>query len=290
MDPPPVLEPAHGIAPASPLRIFAAGHVVAAPGAVRQAQLLAVGGAAEVVAVVMECWVALPDDALEAVELLIGATVAATVAGLGVRPRCAAPVSHCPPRGDPGTIAAMGTQYGAIVHGRRVDTDAASTVEARPVAGGSVVALIAVQGDLATPSLESVKGAFARVAGATDGAALTLARSAPPPPYASGVAVVLLVDDVAHVASTGGARCYRERRGVLEELAAGVHAAESGDTFVAASHASLRVGHAFFTTKIEAANDAAFRNDALDGALAAALAAMSAPTSGLVALAAARVH
>ena len=86
MDPPAVLEPAHGIAPALPLRTFAAGHGVAAPGAVRQVELLAVGGAAEVATVVMECWVALPDDALEAVELLIGATVAATVAGLGVRP------------------------------------------------------------------------------------------------------------------------------------------------------------------------------------------------------------
>jgi hypothetical protein len=179
----------------------------------------------------------------------------------------------------------MGTQYGAIVHGRRVDTDVASTVEARSVEGGRVVALISVQGDLATPSLESVKGAFARVARVTEGVAVTLAGSAPPPPYASGVGVVLLFDRVVHVAARGGARCYRERGGVLEELAAGVHDAEPGDVLVAASHASLGVGRAFFTTEIQAAADAEFRNDRLDAALDAALASYSA----LVAVAAARV-
>lgn len=179
----------------------------------------------------------------------------------------------------------MGRQYGAIVHGRRVDTDVASTVETRPVEGGRVVALVAVQGNLATPSLESVKGALARVARVTDGVAATLAAAAPPPPYASGVAVVLLFDDVAHVATTGGARCYRERSGVLEQLAAGVHDAQSGDAFVAASHASLHVGRAFFTTAIQAAADAEFRNDALDAALASALA----PYSEFVAVAAARI-
>jgi hypothetical protein len=181
-------------------------------------------------------------------------------------------------------MASMSTQYGALVHGRRVDTDVASTVEARQVAGEPVVALVAVQGDLATPSLESVKGAFARLAGLTDGAR-TIAASAPPPPYASGVAVVLLVANVAHVASTGGARCYRERRGALELLAAGAHDVEPGDAFVAASHASLRVGSALFTTAIAAGAGAEFRNDALDAALAAALA----PYSALVAVAAAHV-
>jgi hypothetical protein len=180
----------------------------------------------------------------------------------------------------------MATQYGALVHGRRVDADAASTVEARSVEGGRVVALVAVQGALATPSLEGVKGALARVAHVTDGTAATLAAATPPPPYASGVSVVLLLGDVARVASTGGARCYRERGGVLEELAAGVHDAAPGDAFVAASHASLRVGQAFFTTAIQPAGDAEFRNDALDAALASALA----PYSALVAVAAARIH
>lgn len=179
----------------------------------------------------------------------------------------------------------MRTQYGAIVHGRRVDTDVASSVEARPNAEGRVVALVAVQGDLATPSLESVKGAFARAAQVNEGAAKTIAGSAPPPPYASGVGVVLLFGEVAHVAATGGARCYRERRGVLAELAAGAHAVESGDAFIAASHASLQPGRAFFTTQIQAGGDAEFRNDTLDAALQSALA----PYSALIAVAAARV-
>lgn len=188
-------------------------------------------------------------------------------------------------RDDPGTMATMGTQYGAIVHGRRVDTDVASTVEARSVEGRRVVALVAVQGDLATPSLESVKGAFARVAGVTDGTAVTLAAAAPPIPYASGVGVVLLLDEVAYVATTGGACCYRERGGILEELAAGVHDVASGDAFVAASHSSLRVGGAFFATEIQPAADAEFRNHTLDHALDSALAAYSA----LVAVAAAHI-
>jgi hypothetical protein len=166
----------------------------------------------------------------------------------------------------------MGTQYGALVHGRRVDTDVASTVETRSVEQGRVVALIAVQGNLATPSLEGVKGALARVERVTDGTARTLAAATPPPPYASGASVVVLLGDVAHVATTGGARCYRERDGALAELAAGVHDVKSGDAFIAASHAGLRVGQAFFTTPIAAAGDAEFRNDALDAALASALA------------------
>lgn len=177
----------------------------------------------------------------------------------------------------------MSTQYGALVHGRRVDKDVASSVEASALEG--VVALVAVQGDLATPSLESVKGAVARVQQVSDGVAATIARSAPPPPYASGVAVVVLVGEVAHVAITGAARCYRERGGVLEELAAGAHAVASGDALVAASHASLQVGRAFFTTPIDAGGGAAFRNDALDAALTAALA----PYAALIAVAAARV-
>lgn len=178
----------------------------------------------------------------------------------------------------------MGTQYGALVHGRRVDTDVASTVETRSVEQGRVVALIAVQGNLATPSLEGVKGALARVERVTDGTAKTLAAATPPPPYASGASVMLLLGDDAHVATTGAARCYRERDGALAELAAGVHEVKSGDAFVAASH-GLRVGQAFFTTPIAAAGDAEFRNDALDAALASALASYP----GLVAVAAARV-
>lgn len=182
-------------------------------------------------------------------------------------------------------MPAMAAHYGALVHGRRADTDVASTVEARPIADGRLVALIAVQGDLATPSLESVKGALARVVSVTDGLAGKLATSAPPPPYAKGVAVVLLLGSVVHVAATGGARCYRERGGALAELAAGVHAAEPGDAFIAASHASLRVGPAFFTAPIQPASAAEFRNDTLDAALESALA----PYPALVAVSAARV-
>lgn len=179
----------------------------------------------------------------------------------------------------------MATQYGAIVHGRRSDTDAASTVETHSVDEGRVVALVAVQGNLATPSLEGVKVAFARLARVTDGSAAALAAATPPPPYCSGASVVLLLGNVAHVAATGGARCYRERGGALAELAAGVHDVRPGDAFVAASHAGLHAGRAFFTTATRTAVDAGFRNDALDAALASALA----PYSTFLAVAAARV-
>lgn len=182
-------------------------------------------------------------------------------------------------------MATMGTQYGAIVHGRRADIDAASSVEARPAEAGRVVALVAVQGNLATPSLEGVKGAFARLARVSDGAAATLAAATPPAPYCSGASVVLLLGDVAHVATTGGARCYRERGGILEELAAGTHDARPGDAFVAASHAGLHVGQSLFTTEVRTAAGAEFRNDTLDAALESALA----PYSIFVAVAAARI-
>jgi len=183
-------------------------------------------------------------------------------------------------------MGAMATQYGALVHGRRVAADVASSVEARALADGQLVALVAVQGDLATPSLECVKGAFARVEAASERAAVTLATAAPPPPYASGVAVVLVFGGVAHVATTGAARCYRERGGLLAALPAGAHEVMPGDAWIAASHASLVVGRRFFTTEELADGDAAFRNDGLDAALASALA----PYPELVAVAAAWVR
>ncbi len=159
------------------------------------------------------------------------------------------------------------SSYGALVHGP--PANAASTVEARTLNGARVIALIAVQGDLATPSLESVKGALARLAHGTEAAKLTAA--APPPPYASGVAVVLLAGDHAHVATTGGGRCYRERDGILHELGAGAHDVRSGDALIAASHASLEVDRRFFTTAVEPSASEEFRNDTLDDALASAL-------------------
>lgn len=174
------------------------------------------------------------------------------------------------------------SSYGAFVHGR--PANAASTVEARTLDGARVIALIAVQGDLATPSLESVKGAFVRLANASEAARLTAA--APPPPYASGVAVVLLAGERAHVATTGGARCYRERDGLLHELGAGAHDVRSGDALIAASHPNLAVDRRFFTSAVAPPSSEEFRNDTLDGALESALAAY--PSSGF-AVSAARV-
>ena len=63
-----------------------------------------------------------------------------------------------------------------------------------------------------------------------------------------------------------------------------MHDTRPGDALVAASH-GLREGQAFFTGERAAAGDGEFRNDALDAALASALAAY--PT--LVAVAAARI-
>ncbi len=172
------------------------------------------------------------------------------------------------------------------MHGQRVDTDVAATVEASSLADGPLTVLLAVQGDLATPSLESVKTAFARVTTVTDDTAKKLTAAAPPHPYASGVAVVLLLGDRAHVATSGRARCFRERAGLLEQLASGAHPTQSGDTYLAASHPDLREGHGFFTAPIEPTHDAEFRNDTLDAALASALA----PYPALIAVAAARIH
>lgn len=168
------------------------------------------------------------------------------------------------------------------MHGR--PANAASTVEARTLDGARVIALIAVQGDLATPSLESVKSVFGRLAQGTEAAKLIAA--APPPPYASGVAVVLLAGDRAHVAVSGGGRCYRERDGVLHELGAGAHDVRSGDALIAASHATLEVDRRFFTTAAPPPASEEFRNDTLDDALESALEGY--PPSGF-AVSAARV-
>ncbi len=177
--------------------------------------------------------------------------------------------------------------YGALVLGNRAGPDACSTVEARTVDGSPrIVMLAAVQGDLATPALEAIKGALVKVARADESVAAKLAAAAPPPPYASGVAVVLLEGARAFVASTGTARCYLERGGKLEAVAAGSYDLAPGDAILAASHSGLTAGSAFFEAGLPVALDDEFRNNGLDGALAEAL---SRDVSKLIAVAAARV-
>jgi hypothetical protein len=176
--------------------------------------------------------------------------------------------------------------YGALALGKRTGPDACSTVEARTVDGTArVVMLTAVQGDLATPSLEAIKGGLAKIARADESAALKLAGAAPPPPYASGVAVVLLVGARAFVASTGAARCYLERGGKLEAIAAGTYDLAPGDAILAASHAGLTAGQAFFDPGVPSAPDDELSNNRLDAALETAL---SRAAGAFIAVAAAR--
>jgi hypothetical protein len=193
------------------------------------------------------------------------------------------PHVHVPRRANPGDDALMNpSSYGAVIHGHRAD--AVSTVEARTLGGARVIALIAVHGDLATPSLESVKGELARLTLGTEAARMVAA--APPAPWAAGVAVVLLAGDHAHVATGGGARCYRERDGILHELGPGAHDLRSGDALIASSHATLQIDRPFFTSAAAPVASPEFRNDTLDAALDSALEAY--PSSGF-SVAAARI-
>ena len=177
--------------------------------------------------------------------------------------------------------------YGALALGNRIGPDACSTVEQRTVDGSPrIVMLAAVDGDLATPALEAIKGALAKVAQADETVAAKLAAAAPPPPYASGVAVVLLEGARAFVASKGAARCYLDRGGKLEELAPGVYELGPGDAILAASRSGLTVGDAFFDATVPSVPNDEFRNNGLDEALEKALARAA---SKLIAVAAARV-
>lgn len=175
--------------------------------------------------------------------------------------------------------------YGALVHGARSGPDAASTVESRGAAS-PIVLLCAVAGDLATPALESIKGAFGKVAQADEATAAKLAAAAPPPPYASAVAVVLLAGSRAFVATKGAARCYLERAGALAALDAGTVDLAEGEAIVAASRAALATGSPFFQGPAASPAERGFRNDGLDAALEEALGQV---TGALVAVAAARV-
>ena len=166
----------------------------------------------------------------------------------------------------------MRSLFGALTFGSRDGADACSTVESRTVDERRLYLLLAVTGDLATATLESVKGAFVKVASVDAAAAAKLVAAAPPPPYAAGVAVVLLANGRAAVATAGHARCYRERAGPLEELAPGVHDLVPGDVVLAASHSCLPLGRPFFVTEAPRATDDTFRNDSLDSVLEAALA------------------
>jgi hypothetical protein len=148
-------------------------------------------------------------------------------------------------------------------------------VEARTVEGKRVVMLAAVQGDLATPALESIKGAFARLVRTDESAAATLIAAAPPAPYAAGIAIALLAGARAWVGAAGEARCYREHGGVLEPAAGGLTLGP-GDSILTVSHAGLEVGSAFFARDVRDARSIgdgdAFSNSTLDAALGSALA------------------
>lgn len=190
----------------------------------------------------------------------------------------------------------MSILYGALAVGRRSGPDACSTVESRAVEGGEgpsrLVLLAAVEGDLATPALEAMKGAFAKVMKADEGAAIKLVSAAPPPPYASGIAVVLLEGARAFVATKGAARCYLERSekpehpAKLEAIAPGFYELSPGDAIVVASRAGLTTGCALFDGGLVSPKDEGFHNDGLDAALERAL---SGTVGSLVAVSAARV-
>ncbi len=178
--------------------------------------------------------------------------------------------------------------YGALTLGARSGPDACATVEARMIDGPTrVVMLAAVQGVLATPSLEGIKSALAKLSHADVAAAAKLAASAPPSPYASGVAVALVAGAHVLVASTGAAQCYLERRGTLEAVGPGAYELASGDAILAASHGGLLPeGRPFFAAVITSAPDEELRNDGLDAALETALARA---TGEFLAIAAARM-
>ncbi|MBX3232045.1 MAG: hypothetical protein KIT84_19980 [Labilithrix sp.] len=165
--------------------------------------------------------------------------------------------------------------FGAVTVGRRTAVDACSTVEARTVDGARLVLLTAVQGELATPALEVVKGTFAKLACADQAGASKLAAPGLPPQLASGVAVVLVAGERVFAAASGNARCYRERAGTLKALA-GASDVMPGDVFVAASHPDLTTGRAFLGAGTVAPPDDTFddtfHNGGLDDALDAALA------------------
>lgn len=187
----------------------------------------------------------------------------------------------------------MSMLYGALAVGRRSGPDACSTVEARTVEGAEgptrLVLLVAVEGDLATPALEAVKGAFAKVMKADEGQAIKLASAAPPSPYASGVAVVLVEGTRAFVASKGSARCYLERAhdaAKLEAIAPGSYELRAGDVIVAASRTGLATGRSFIEGTLASPDDDTFRNDGLDAALEEAL---STTAGALLAVSAAKV-
>lgn len=177
---------------------------------------------------------------------------------------------------------------GAVVHGRTKGADANATVEYRAVEGGRLTMLAALQGDLATPSIESVKAALARVVAADEAVAKRLVASAPPPPFASGVAIILLNADHAFVATSGAACCYRQRGGVLAQLEPGTHALHDGDLLLAASHFVLNVGALFVEQSAIAAPLTVDEpeNAQLDAALETALRT----TSDFVAVSAAAVR
>jgi hypothetical protein len=181
----------------------------------------------------------------------------------------------------------MQKRYGAIIHGRQATYDANATVEFRTAGVTQFTLLCAVQGDLATASIESIKGALSKTDRADEDAAKRLVSSAPPPPFASGVAVVLLTETDAIVAMSGSGGCYRAREGVLAKIDAGAHALQAGDIFLAVSDGALIAGSGFLSGGPLAHGGSLADNAQLDGALEAAVARVA---NGFVAVAATQVE
>lgn len=163
----------------------------------------------------------------------------------------------------------MTHSFGAVARG-----ETGATIETGPHG----VMLAAVRGTLSTPALESVKAAFARLAGIDEAAARTVAAAAPSM-IADSVAIVLVSGTQAFVATTGTGVVYLERDKAAS-VVNGSHVIAAGDALVAATEALSRP---LFGGRAPAPA-AAFRNDTLDGDIFSGLDRQGAVGHGVAAL------
>lgn len=163
----------------------------------------------------------------------------------------------------------MTYSFGAVARG-----ETGATIETGPHG----VMLAAVRGTLSTPALESIKAAFATLAGIDEAAARTVAAAAPAM-IAESVAVILVANGTAFAATAGTGVVYLEREKVAS-VVTGSHVIAAGDALVASTEPLSRP---LFGGRAPAP-PAAFRNDTLDADIFSGLDRQGAVGHGVAAL------
>ncbi|MDP3276375.1 MAG: hypothetical protein Q8Q09_14345 [Deltaproteobacteria bacterium] len=132
---------------------------------------------------------------------------------------------------------------------------AVSSIEQRLIGGEPVLLLVALEGELCTPALESVVSKFTKLTALDDNAANTLLSAAAPSMLTRNAAICLIHPAYVLTATAGEAHVYRERNAQLARTEGRCETTEQGH-WLACTGDALTEGSEFFAPGLDVARAA----------------------------------